>query len=551
MSSTAKRISFLEPSADEVDDFVSVSSNNVDYMISSASIIDIKNRLRIYDDIENEKQFKDILLENIEDILKDFNATNLSKSSKASFSNDFFPNLTKLYSKPLRCDQNGIADQSPQLDNLYVEGKCAELIPLKINFPAKSNSSNKEEKRQSFIFTGDSYEKLSDFVNNSSEASDSGSFADLSEVMDISLQTIDHDYSLDYDQMFSNPEYLGFNELNTCFVKQQTANIISESFKTRLVNKKLMKSVPEQKLIEKKVLEEKMTKECVVEDNFLKFNSIKENAAINNDFKEILIEEQLIQEDLLLNDNTDDFIDLDLIQALTDTESSATNASKETFLGLLDLCDHNEKNLFKDIDNDNYNPSLKKNAAPLRSPLRLEASIPFHNHVTQSPLQNKIKNEDDLQTFGFYQPEFLKDESFIEEGFPLLYVKKHVKPANDKIVSSNTVKANDNKSINENIDFFNCDKELSALYHDNKFSYIDYDTDQTGYRDKMMLNNSQIAVKAIHHNFKQHSKMSPFLLSPSKLLNCSKSEDDQSDTKSVVDMLEATCELAQLVINEL
>lgn len=505
MATEGKRISFYEVYNED--------NNEPQYdMITSASIVDIKRKLRIYDDIKSQEQFKSILNESIDDIIKDFNKSNtLLDSERLNKINETYLGLSNIYSKPLKNNMIDKVEDDTKIDDLYVESQHNELIPLKINLPDKLAKTSKKEKRKSLIYTGEFYELLSDFCkpenNNYSAFNDSSVLSDTSQIIDLTFDSEEHDYSINYDEMFNNPTYLGFNESNDCFVKKQTANMISDDFKKRHILEKKQKKLPILPLEEDKIDEEDEVEEI-----------------------------------------NEEIIDLDLIEARTDTESISSHFSSETFQGLLDLCDHNEKNLFLDLNADYQNVDEEIIQVPLRSPLRLSRDSQMHVAIAQSPILRNIDDisddddEEDSEThhdsssFKFPSPLMKKqretcnsDESF---EFPPLTINKIkrldiVQNRDDNYYySDKDINTEDNLSV-ENISIFEENFNTNDLISSISFPIL--------------------SSKRLNSETNNGSG----ILSPSKLLNHEPLDYETSESKSVVDLLEETCQFAKLVIDDL
>ncbi|KAL6926341.1 hypothetical protein ACO0SA_001884 [Hanseniaspora valbyensis] len=509
MASKSKRISFYEVYNED--------NNEPQYdMISSASIVDIKRKLRIYDDIKSQEEFKSILNESIDDIIKDFNKSNtLTDSERLNKINETYLGLSNIYSKPLKNNMIDKFEDETKIDDLYVESQHNELIPLKINLPDKLAKTSKKEKRKSLIYNGECYELLSDFCkpenhnNNSSTFNDSSVLSDTSQIIDLTFDSEEHDYSINYDEMFNNPTYLGFNESNDCFVKKQTANMISDNFKKRHSFEKKQKKLPILPLEEGKIDEG--------------------DDEIN-----------------------EEVIDLDLIEARTDTESISSHFSSETFQGQLDLCDHNEKNLFLDLNAD-YQDTEEEEIiqVPLRSPLRLSRDPQMHVAIAQSPILRNIddisdENDDDSETqhdsssFKFPSPLMKKqrevcnsDESF---EFPPLTINK-IKRVNIA----------DNKNADEEDDYYYLDKNIDK---GDDLSVENISVFEENFNTNDLISSISFPILSSKRLYSELNNGSG-ILSPSKLLNHEPLDYETSESKSVVDLLEETCQFAKLVIDDL
>lgn len=480
MSRNHKRISFFEAHGDKEGTVDSLNTTDELHMIQSTSIIDIKRKLRVYDNIKDEDEFKDILYDNIEDIVKNFNTSDAGSScSDIQKIGDTYIGLRHMHSKPLKYTKLDAFDVESRFDDLYVEGKDKDLIPLKINFPAKLWCNNKE-KRKSLLFTGEGYEPIAKMLpSECSFSSESCAISDSFEVADISVDSLDNDYSINYDEMFSNPTYMGFNKSNDCFVKKQTVNIISENFKNKLILKKT----------------EKRVKKEATEDI-----------------------EQHIPAGYVTCNQENEILDLDLVEAETDKESLFTNSSTETFEGLLELCDHNENSLFMDLKSNDSDAFNSRNIqtdivqVPKRSSLRLFNELNFHEHLSHSPLPIPNKNTDIFENFGFPSPLYaLRKSENSSQDYTLSY--------------SNRIQKEEAK---HGFPFYDTSEDLKE------------DDDKHG------------SVSLISIPVLKNGKSSVYgglgLLSPSKLLNHQESGNEASETKSIVDLLEETCQLARVVI---
>lgn len=480
MSRNPKRISFFEVDGDKECAVESLNNIGELNMIQSTSIIDIKRKLRVYDNIKDEEEFKDILNDNIEDIVKNFNTSDdLPPSPDIQQISARYLGLRHIHSKPLKYNKLDAFDFESRFDDLYVEGKDKDLIPLKINFPAKL-SSNNTEKRKSLLFTGEAYEPIVKiFPSENSISSESCTFSDVSEMADISVDSLDNDYSIDYDEMFSNPTYMGFNNSNDCFVKKQTVNIISENFKNKLILKKT----------------EKLAKKEAAEHS-----------------------EEPRSAGYVSSNQEDYALDLDLVEAETDKESVFTNSSTETFQGLLALCDHNENDLFMDLkttDLDIFNSRNRVSEsieAPMRSSLRLFHESSIHELLSQSPASIHNENSGRFEDFGFPSTVYTltkSDNSFKD---------------NDLSCSNNT----ENEQTECGLPFYDSNENLKD----------DYEKDDS---------TSLISIPVLK-NWNSPAHSGSGLLSPSKLLNHQESEKEAPEFKSILDLLEETCQLAKIVI---